>query len=72
MHSDTAKRLSGVIPFLWLAFSMIWAGVIFVTDLPAWPLAIWIATTVGPLTLLRSRQTTPDDRSSINHRGETP
>lgn len=44
-----------LIPWLWLGLSMAWAVVIFVTDQLAWPLALWIATTVGPLTLLRSR-----------------
>lgn len=39
----------------WLALSLLWAGVIVVTGVPAWTLALWIATTLGPLTLLRSR-----------------
>ena len=32
--------------------SLLWAVVIIVTDHLAWPLAAWIATTVGPLTYL--------------------
>lgn len=34
--------------------SALWAVVIFVTDQLAWPLALWIATTLGPLTYLRT------------------
>lgn len=44
-----------VIPWIWLALSAIWLVVIFVTDVPAWPLVIWIATTLGLLAALRSR-----------------
>jgi hypothetical protein len=40
------------IPWLWLAMSLFWAVVIIVTDQLARPLALWIATTVGPLTCL--------------------
>jgi hypothetical protein len=40
------------IPWLWLALSALWAVVIIVTDQVAWALALWIATTVGPLTYL--------------------
>jgi hypothetical protein len=40
---------------LWLGLSAAWAVVIFTTGLMAWPLALWIATTLGPLTLLRTR-----------------
>lgn len=43
------------IPWLWFAGSLLWAIVIIVTDQLAWPLALWIATTVGPVTYL-SRQ----------------
>lgn len=35
--------------------SAAWAVVIFTTDQLAWPLALWIATTVGPLTALKTR-----------------
>jgi hypothetical protein len=42
--------------------SALWAVVIIVTDQLAWPLALWIATTVGPLTYLRTstNQSKPD------------
>ena len=43
------------LPWLWLGLSAVWAVVIFVTDQLAWPLALWIATTVGPLTALKAR-----------------
>lgn len=48
----TRGRLRQVIPWLWLAISLLWAVVIIVTDELGWPLALWIATTVGPLTYL--------------------
>lgn len=51
-----------LLPWMWLGFSVAWAGVMFVTDQVAWPLALWIATTVGPLTALKTRleRNTPD------------
>ena len=53
----TARRahLVTALPWLWLGPSAVWAAVIFITDQPAWPLALWIAITVGPLTALRTR-----------------
>ena len=53
----TARRahLVNALPWLWLAMSAAWAVVIFTTDQLAWPLALWIATTVGPLTALKTR-----------------
>jgi hypothetical protein len=48
-------RLANALPWLWLAVSAAWAVVVFTTDQPAWPLALWIATTVGPLIALRTR-----------------
>lgn len=42
------------LPALWLVMSIGWAVVIFVTDQLAWPLALWVATTLGPLTYLRN------------------
>lgn len=45
-----------ILPFAWLALSAAWAVVIVVTDLVAWPLALWIATTLGPLTALDRRE----------------
>lgn len=48
---------TGALPFLWLGLSFLWAVVIIVTDHVAWPLALWIATTVGPLTALQRRAT---------------
>ncbi len=50
---ETMGRLRRAVPWLWLALSALWAVVIIVTDLVAWPLALWIATTVGPLTYLQ-------------------
>lgn len=43
---------STVLPAVWVTMSAIWAVIILVTDRPAWPLALWIATTVGPLTAI--------------------
>lgn len=48
-------RLLNALPWLWLGLSAAWAGVIFATDQLAWPLALWIATTVGPLIALKTR-----------------
>ncbi len=52
-------RLLNALPWLWLwlGLSAAWAVVIFVTDQLAWPLALWIATTVGPLTALKPAST---------------
>lgn len=55
-------RLRRALPWLWLALSALWAVVIFVTDAVAWPLALWVATTVGPLTALRTRLASKADR----------
>ena len=41
--------------FLWMVLNITWLAVLFVTDLPAWTLAIWIAATVGPIIALRAR-----------------
>lgn len=43
------------LPWLWLGQSAIWAVVIFATGQVVWPLALWIATTVGPLTAIKTR-----------------
>jgi hypothetical protein len=58
-------RLLKVLPWLWLGLSAVWAVVIFITDQLAWPLALWIATTVGPLTALNNRlDPNPDPQRS--------
>ncbi len=63
---EPARRstLRRVLPFAWLALSAMWAAVILITDQLAWPLALWIATTVGPLTAL--------DRRSRHHSVSNP
>jgi hypothetical protein len=62
MTADKPKgRVLQALPWLWLAMSAVWAIVIIVTDQLAWPLALWIATTVGPLTYLRSSKSEPHD-----------
>ena len=48
-------RLLNALPWLWLGMSAAWAAVLVITDQLAWPLALWIATTVGPLSALRAR-----------------
>lgn len=56
-HDDRPHRQHDrLVPFAWLALSAAWAGVVLVTERPAWPLAIWIAITVGPLTALDGRR----------------
>lgn len=70
MTPEPADRptLRRILPFAWLALSAVWAAVIVVTDQLAWPLALWIATTVGPLTALdrRHRQTTATDTNGAS------
>ncbi len=64
---DATRRthLLNVLPWMWLGFSAAWAVVILVTDQLAWPLALWIATTVGPLTALKTRlDPNPDPQRS--------
>lgn len=51
-------RLRRTIPFLWLGLSVAWAVVVFVTDQPALWLALWIATTVGPIVFISSHNRT--------------
>lgn len=48
-------HLANALPWLWLGISAAWAVVIFATDQLAWPLALWIATTIGPLIALKTR-----------------
>ena len=55
MTPSSRRRTLRLIAFGWLLLSLFWAGVIIVTDALAWPLALWIATTLGPLTWLRKR-----------------
>lgn len=57
-------RLRQVVPWLWLVMSLLWAVVIIVTDQLAWPLALWIATTVGPLTYLQTSKHHSDSQDS--------
>lgn len=45
-------RPERLVPILWLALSLSWAVVIVVADRPAWALAVWIASTLGPLAML--------------------
>ena len=41
---------------LWMVLNITWLAVLFVSDVPAWTLAIWIAATVGPITALAARK----------------
>ncbi len=52
---NSRARLTTALPWLWIALSALWAVIILTTGQLAWPLALWIATTLGPLTALRSR-----------------
>jgi len=47
-----AARRSNAIAMAWLAITFLWVIVIFATDLLAWPIVIWIATTIGPIKAL--------------------
>ncbi len=60
MRPSSRRRTLMLIAFGWLVLSLFWAVVIIVTDALAWPLALWIATTLGPLTLLRNRIDNPN------------
>lgn len=51
------------LPVVWLALSAVWVVVVIVTDRPAWPLAIWIAITIVPVTATERRQRRRADRS---------
>jgi len=55
LSTKRQKQLLAALPWLWVSLSAFWAGLILVTGQMAWPLALWIATTFGPLTMLRSR-----------------
>ena len=54
--SSRRTHVLRALPWLWLGLSAGWAIVIFATDQLAWPLALWIATTLGPLTARTKRQ----------------
>ena len=41
---------------LWMVLNITWLAVLFVSDVPAWTLAIWIAATVGPINALAARK----------------
>lgn len=58
MAPEPADRspLRWTLPLAWIALSAAWAAVILITGQIAWPLALWILTTVGPLTVLERRR----------------
>ncbi len=41
---------------LWMVVNIAWLAVLFVSDVPAWTLAIWIAATVGAIAALEARK----------------
>jgi hypothetical protein len=49
---QTIRRLAISV---WLAFSVVWAVAILVTDMTGGPLAIWIAATIVPVTYVHRR-----------------
>ena len=58
MHDPSRSRHQSIRRFvlnIWLAFSVAWAVAILVTDMTGGPLAIWIAATIVPVTLLCTR-----------------
>ena len=65
----TRGRRRRVVPWLWLAISLAWVVAIIVTDEQAWPLALWIAATVGPLSYLSksNRKEVTNDRPHEKH-----
>jgi len=44
------------LPLGWIVSSLIWAAVMIDTGEIGWPLAVWMATTFAPLSLLASRE----------------
>ena len=56
MESRVPDRLLDALPWMWLGLSALWAIVIFVTDQVGTPLALWVATTLGPLSVLERRK----------------
>ena len=63
------------LPWLWLGVSAAWAALVFVTEQPAWPLAVWVATTLGPITVVKSRldsKVATEKERSRSHLSPTP
>lgn len=62
MSANTAtrpqRRPLDALALTWLALPVAWSIVILLTDQLAWPIALWIATTVGPLTWFKRRSNT--------------
>ena len=58
--ADRRTRTRSALPWMWLGLSVAWVLLIVVTGQPAWPLAVWIATTVVPLTAITAR---PESRN---------
>ena len=67
--ADGFRRSRGTVLVLWMVLNITWLAVIFVTDLPAWTLTIWIATTVGLMIALRARN--DEERSGGRRPGDT-
>lgn len=59
--APTFWRRYGVIATVWLAITFLWVVVIFVTDVPAWPITIWIAITIVPISALGKAQRKPTE-----------
>ena len=80
MHSTTgalggtarSARLLNALPWFWLAMSVAWAVVIVATDQPAWPLALWIAITVGPITAHKARLDSQAVPAATEHEPAAP
>lgn len=45
-------------PVVWLVVLVVWVALLVVTDQPAWPLAVWIALTIGPVTMQQASSDT--------------
>jgi uracil-DNA glycosylase len=54
-HDLNRRRAIRALPWLWVSLSAFWAIVILVTGQLAWPLALWTATTLGPLSMVQTR-----------------
>lgn len=64
------RRRRAAFPWLWLAITVLGLVVIAVSDQPAWPLAVWIASTLGTVVVLdgssRGRQSEPQSRKGTH------
>lgn len=47
LDADRAWRPFDTVAWIWLGLAAAWLIVLIITDLPVWPLAIWLALSFG-------------------------